>query len=79
MSPHRWRRLQDLFSLVADLPPVARARALDREASGDARLRAEVQALLNADADAARFFSDLERALPRGPGAAASGAGRKTA
>jgi hypothetical protein len=64
MSPHRWRRVQDLFADLADLPPEARAAALDREASGDPRLRAEVEALLAVERDAARFFAALEKALP---------------
>ena len=53
----RWGRIADVFDAVAELPPARRAEALDtlcQTATGepDSALRAEVEALLQADADA---------------------------
>lgn len=49
----RWQRVGALFDAAADLPPHARAAYLDRHCGDDHVLRAEVQALLAADAGAA--------------------------
>jgi len=51
---HRARRV---FMEVADLAPEARAAALDGACAGDARLLAEVQALLDAEARAGDFMA----------------------
>lgn len=64
MSPRHWRRIQRLFQVTADLTPAQRAATLDRETAGDAALRAEVEALLLAEAEAAAFFQRLAHALP---------------
>ena len=53
----RWARVSDVFDVVADLPVDERPAALDRlcrDADGhpEAGLRAEVESLLAADADA---------------------------
>src|SRR5262245_1959575 len=46
-------RAKSLFLAASDIPdPAERAAYLDRECSGDSRLRARVEALLRADADA---------------------------
>ncbi|HKS25796.1 MAG TPA: serine/threonine-protein kinase [Thermoanaerobaculia bacterium] len=50
-SDHRafYRRVDDVFALLADLGPEERAAALERECGGDARLRREVESLLAND------------------------------
>ena len=63
-SPTLWRRVQDAFGEVAELPRAERAAALDRlcrDAGGapDAALRAEVERLLRLDAEAEGFFDSL--------------------
>ena len=60
-SMNRWRRLEALFEEIADLPEAEREAALDRacrtsDGAPDDALRAEVQALLDADARAETFF-----------------------
>ena len=44
-----YRRVDDVFALIADLRPEERAAVLERECGGDARLRAEVESLLAND------------------------------
>ena len=50
------RRALAIFDAVADLGPAERAHALDAMCEGDATLRAQVQALLDADAHATEPF-----------------------
>jgi tetratricopeptide (TPR) repeat protein len=59
VGPARWRRIQDLFEVVADLPGDAREAALAGEP--DPSVVAEVRRLLDADA---RTGSVIDRALP---------------
>ena len=59
MSPDRWRRIQDLFDAVVDLPRAERDATLAREASGDAALRRDVDALLQTEREATLFFESL--------------------
>ena len=59
----RWRRVEAVFAEAADLAPADRSRYLDdacRVPGGgaDAALRAEVEALLALDLEAAAFFDD---------------------
>ncbi|MGH7554688.1 MAG: serine/threonine-protein kinase, partial [Longimicrobiales bacterium] len=49
MSPDRWRRVEEIFHAVAELPASERTTFLDRECEADAELRAEVESLLAAD------------------------------
>src|SRR5690606_8373723 len=60
IDPDRWERLQALFHEALDRAPSERESFLD-EHCGDAELRADVQALLDADEGAA---SVLDRDLP---------------
>jgi eukaryotic-like serine/threonine-protein kinase len=48
--------VKELFGAALDLPPGDRAAFLDRECKGDGQLREEVEALLDADADAGSFL-----------------------
>lgn len=57
----RWRRIEWLFSRAATLGPGERDRYLDAECGGDAALRGEVEALLDAGNKAEDYFSDLAR------------------
>jgi len=50
VSPERWRRLAAMLDEALDMPHGDRARFLDEACGGDAGLRAEVEALLAADA-----------------------------
>ncbi|WP_420455996.1 protein kinase domain-containing protein [Rubrivirga sp.] len=67
-DPARWARVSAAFDAAADLAPADRPAALDRlcrDADGraDAALRAEVESLLDADADA----TTSDDALDHGP------------
>jgi len=52
----RWERISAILDLVLDLSPEERSVCLDETCVGDAELRAEVEALLAADADAGAFL-----------------------
>ena len=76
-----WRRLEALFEEIADLPEAERESALDRacrtpDGDPDDALRAEVQALLDADARAETFFHLPPP--PRPPGELGELPGRET-
>jgi serine/threonine-protein kinase len=62
-DPRRWRRLQPLLDQVLELPPEQRRAWLDEACSGDPELRADLEQILSADAEAARV-------LDSAPGAA---------
>jgi len=51
MSENRWQRIEDLFHRAADLEPADRGSLLESACAGDPGLRAEVEALLAADAE----------------------------
>ena len=55
-TPEEWSRIEAILDEVLDLEPAARAAALDRACAGDAVLRAQVEALVAADTDAAQFL-----------------------
>jgi len=44
-----WQQVKELFVAAADLPPAERGRFLDQACAGDARLRQELERLLDAD------------------------------
>ncbi|HEX7091973.1 MAG TPA: tetratricopeptide repeat protein [Longimicrobiales bacterium] len=48
MDPARWKRLEAIFFGALELAPEEREAYLDRECAGDAKLRAEVAAMLEA-------------------------------
>jgi tetratricopeptide (TPR) repeat protein len=52
MDAQRWARVRDLFERVVELPEAERGAALEAACAGDAALREEVRALLEADAGA---------------------------
>jgi len=54
----RWQRLESLFSQALALEPAERSAFLDRAAAADPTLRAELDALLAADAEAETFLAD---------------------
>ncbi len=56
MDLDRWRRISAILDLVLDVSPEERSACLDEICSGDAELRAEVEALLAADAEAGAFL-----------------------
>jgi len=55
-APDRWRLIQPLLEQALDLPPERRAPFLDQACGQDARLRAEIENLLQADSDAGPFL-----------------------
>jgi tetratricopeptide (TPR) repeat protein/tRNA A-37 threonylcarbamoyl transferase component Bud32 len=52
-------RVEEIFALVADLPPGERAAALARECGGDPALRAEVASLIAASEGSSTFVRDV--------------------
>src|ERR1044071_5852299 len=52
----RWRRIEAILDLALDLPAEDRTALLDSACAGDPGLRAEVEALLAADAKAGGFL-----------------------
>src|SRR5215471_14812728 len=65
MTPERWQRLEDLFHAMLELPPERRAASLSAACGEDGELRAQVQRLLEADANAGAFVSDAAAGLER--------------
>ncbi|MGQ0723154.1 MAG: tetratricopeptide repeat protein [Candidatus Eiseniibacteriota bacterium] len=59
-SPERWRRIEEILDELLELPPPARGPRLDALAAGDAALRDEVLALLEAGAKAGPLDGSLE-------------------
>ena len=59
MDADRWNRIEALFEQAAELEPAARAAFLTAEIGDDPTLRAEVEALLEADADADTYLGRL--------------------
>ena len=67
MTTERWDRLQDLFHEALPLNPEARAALIERECGGDAGLRAELEALLDASDRAGGFIRNPAIVLPGQP------------
>ncbi|MGH7528613.1 MAG: serine/threonine-protein kinase, partial [Gemmatimonadales bacterium] len=74
LTPLRWQRLALIFDDVLELAPEARAAYLDHACAGDAALRAEIDALLAADAGSGDFPEAAEAYFPSLMGAAADAA-----
>lgn len=49
MDPDRWKRIQDIYLAVVDLPGSAREAALEALSPHDDALRREVESLVAAD------------------------------
>jgi serine/threonine-protein kinase len=60
----RWQRIRELFERAVELDAVERAALLDADCDGDARLRAEVEAMLAADAQAQQADTAVGKAAP---------------
>ncbi|HZF68140.1 MAG TPA: serine/threonine-protein kinase, partial [Gemmatirosa sp.] len=77
MTPERYRQVQVVFAEAAAHATADRAAALEAACGGDAELRAEVESLLAADADAAPLLgatlSELAAVLTGAPADAAPG------
>jgi len=58
----RWRQIGEMFDRIADAAPERRTSLLDELCGDDASLRAEVEALLRADAAASQFDDGIESA-----------------
>ena len=54
MTPERWRQIDELFHQATGLETGERARYLDQQCTGDAGLRAEIEALIQEDERADR-------------------------
>jgi len=57
MDPERWRHVDGLFAAALDRPPAERPAFLDAACAGDTALRREVERLLAADEQGARFLT----------------------
>ena len=57
MSDERWARLRELFAEVQGMAQDERRAYLDRELDGELQLRAELDALLEAEATAGGFLA----------------------
>ncbi len=58
LSPDRWALIKSLFAEAAELPTVARAAWLTERCGTDAALRAEIEKMLAADAQAEAFLEN---------------------
>lgn len=67
MDSDRWRRIEVLFDLVADLPSAEQELRLRSECGGDHSLLAEVLALLNHDRSRGARIAEVVEALVRVP------------
>ena len=56
MTTETWRRLQDIFDRVLEVPPADRSALLDEACGRDAALRAEVESLLEHESRAGDDF-----------------------
>jgi eukaryotic-like serine/threonine-protein kinase len=56
MTPEQWQRVKGVFQAAAERDPGQRAAFLDQVCGGDPSLRAEVEALLASDQQAASFI-----------------------
>jgi serine/threonine-protein kinase len=56
LTPEEWARVDAILDEVLPLDPTSRAMALERACGGDAALRAQVEALVAADAGAENFL-----------------------
>ncbi|MGH7507297.1 MAG: serine/threonine-protein kinase, partial [Longimicrobiales bacterium] len=79
LSPERWRRVEPILDRVLDLPPAEREAFLDEACAGDPVLRADAEALLEADRQATGFLeapaASLLLAAEALPASAASNVG----
>lgn len=57
-----WNRVGELLAAVRALPAEKRGSFLDRSCAGDAELRAEIESLLQHDADESEFVEAVQRA-----------------
>lgn len=56
LTPDRWRRVAAILDEVLELGAAEQATYLELACGGDSRLRADVDALLAADADSGEFL-----------------------
>ncbi len=52
-----WPRVKEVLALALEAPPDERSAVVEAQCAGDAELRAEVESLLAADADAGQFIA----------------------
>ncbi|MFN8176882.1 MAG: serine/threonine-protein kinase [bacterium] len=70
MDTDRWRRLREIFAELQEVPDEERQAFLERETSGDAELRAELERLLKLSASADEFLA--APGAPAAPGSVGS-------
>jgi eukaryotic-like serine/threonine-protein kinase len=68
MDPNRWQAINEIFHAALELPPGERAGFVAKAVASDHELQAEVELLLQADADAGSYIEPrrLETSLLRG-------------
>jgi non-specific serine/threonine protein kinase/serine/threonine-protein kinase len=65
MAAQRWQRLEELFHAMLQLPREQRMAALAEACGDDVELRAEVERLLEADANATAFIGNASAGIER--------------
>src|SRR5262245_50034876 len=73
MDPEVWQRIKGTFRTARERPPAERNAFLDDACGNDPQRRAEVEALLAADAQAERFIEPPTRGGEGSPGSNAAG------
>ncbi|MDH3745348.1 MAG: serine/threonine-protein kinase, partial [Acidobacteriota bacterium] len=74
MDPRRWKRLQEIFEKVVDLPPEKQAEALARECGEDDELRRRIESLLaSSDRGTGLISGAIDRAAADTTGPAVAG------
>ncbi len=73
----RWRRIEPLLDEALELPPDSVVAYLDRACAGDLELKAEVLALIEADATGTGFLDESAAEQALGVLAASDGAGQR--
>lgn len=58
MTPEEWEKVSDIYSNALELDDVERIAYLARACEGDSTIRAEVESLLNANANAGDFITE---------------------
>jgi tetratricopeptide (TPR) repeat protein/tRNA A-37 threonylcarbamoyl transferase component Bud32 len=58
MSPDQWQRLQTVYHNAAELTPPERTPYLEKECSGDARMRQEIERLLDCEEKLGSFLEN---------------------
>lgn len=59
LTPDRWRRIDEIFNAVLELPADKRQQFLEEECAGDSDLRRDVQSMLSADSTGPKVIDTI--------------------